>query len=103
MGLFNLIFVNIRISLFPIFVKLIGLKPRLRKSPTDNMLILKGYVSHGKTMPLLSLQRVRDYLIGENYSENRTDHLAFIAQGWHLAMFDTLLFDGSIMLAKMAA
>ena len=47
-------------------------------------------------MPLLSLQRVRAYLIGQNYSENRTDHLTFIAQGWHLAMFDTLLFDGSI-------
>ena len=47
-------------------------------------------------MPLLSLQRVRAYLIGQNYSENRADHLAFIAQGWHLAMFDTLLFDGSI-------
>ena len=47
-------------------------------------------------MPLLSLQRVRAYLIGQNYSENRTDHLAFIAQGWQLAMFDTLLFDGSI-------
>ena len=47
-------------------------------------------------MPLLSLQRVRAYLIGQNYSENRTDHLVFIAQGWQLAMFDTLLFDGSI-------
>ena len=49
-----------------------------------------------ETMPLLSLHRVRDYLIGQNYSETRTDSLAFIAQGWHLAMFDTLLFEGTI-------
>ena len=47
-------------------------------------------------MPLLSFHRVRDYLIGQNYSESRTDSLAFIAQGWHLAMFYTLLFEGTI-------
>lgn len=47
-------------------------------------------------MPLLSLHRVRDYLIGQNYSESRTDSLAFIAQGWHLALFDTPLFEGTI-------
>lgn len=47
-------------------------------------------------MSILPLQRIRDYLIGQNFSDNRTDHLAFIGQGWHLSMFDTLLFDGTI-------
>ena len=47
-------------------------------------------------MPVLSLHRVRDYLTFKNYSENRADYLAFIAQGWHLVMFGTPLFDGII-------
>jgi hypothetical protein len=47
-------------------------------------------------MPVLPLHRVRDHLTFKNYSENRADYLAFIAQGWHLVMFGTPLFDGII-------
>jgi len=32
-------------------------------------------------MPVLPLHRVQDHLTFKNYSENRADYLAFIAQG----------------------